>query len=62
MPKRKKRLQKGIESLQEQITLHEQKLRLAQEEGLEELADYYGLEIAAKKKTLRERQEILDNQ
>ncbi len=39
--KRKKRLAKGIESLQEQIEIHEGKLREAVEEGDEDLARYY---------------------
>ncbi len=40
MTKRKKRLEKGIESLEIQIKLHEQKKKLAEELGQEELLGY----------------------
>ena len=62
MTNRKKRLSKGIESLQEQIEIHECKKSKAEEEGLSELRDYYEKEILAKKKTLEEKQKILDKQ
>ncbi|MEK6907214.1 MAG: hypothetical protein AABW45_01685 [Nanoarchaeota archaeon] len=45
MPNRKKRLKKGIESLQKQILLHEEKLKKAKKEGKLELADYYEKEV-----------------
>ena len=45
MTKRKKRLQKGIESLEEQIKIHEEKRMNAIEEGKIELADYYVKEV-----------------
>ena len=60
MASRKKRLQKGIESLEKQIKLHEEKLRRAEEEDNIELAEYYRKEIAAKKKDKEEKQRILD--
>ena len=41
MTNRKKRLKKGIDSLSEKITLHEEKMRTAADEGNIELADYY---------------------
>lgn len=41
MPSRKRRLKKGIESLQKQILLHEEKLKHAEKEGKLELAGYY---------------------
>ncbi|MDO8460643.1 MAG: hypothetical protein Q7S74_06025 [Nanoarchaeota archaeon] len=50
MTNRKKRLQKGIESLEEQIRIHEEKRRQAMEEGKIELADYYDKEIISKSK------------
>ena len=62
MAKRKKRLQKGIDSLREQIRLHEDKLKHAKEEGMEELVDYYNREIEAKRKTLKEKEDILEKQ
>ena len=39
--KRKKRLQKGIESLENQLKIHEEKLDKAVEESDEDLIDYY---------------------
>ena len=41
MANRKKRLQKGIESLEKQIKLHEEKLKKAEKEDNIELAEYY---------------------
>ncbi len=43
--KRKKRLEKGIESLEEQKEIHEEKKRKAHEEGKVELEGYYEREI-----------------
>ena len=60
MANRKKRLQKGIESLEAQIKLHEEKLIKAEEEDNIELAEYYKKEIAAKKKDKDEKQRILN--
>ena len=60
MANRKKRLQKGIESLEAQIKLHEEKLIKAEEEDDIELAEYYKKEIAAKKKDKDEKQRILN--
>lgn len=55
MPKRKKRLKKGIESLEEQIEYHKLKLAEAREKDNFELEEYYqkeiqSLEIAKKRK------------
>ena len=60
MANRKKRLQKGIESLEAQIKLHEEKLIKAEEEDNIELSEYYKKEIAAKKKDKDEKQRILN--
>ena len=60
MANRKKRLQKGIESLEKQIGIHEEKLRRAEKGENIELAGYYKKEIAAKKKDKEEKQRILD--
>lgn len=60
MTNRKKRLQKGIKSLEKQIKLHEEKLREAQKEDSIELAEYYKKEIAAKKRDKEEKQRILN--
>ena len=45
MTNRKKRLEKGINSIDEQIVLHEEKKKKALELGQEELARYYEREI-----------------
>ncbi|MEM3126618.1 MAG: hypothetical protein QW331_00920 [Candidatus Woesearchaeota archaeon] len=59
MVNRKKRLQKGIESLEEQLKIHEEKLKKAEKEDNIELASYYRKEIAAKKKDKEEKERIL---
>ena len=43
--KRKKRLEKGIESIQHEIDIHKDKLKEAEAKGLEELTDYYERDI-----------------
>ncbi len=60
MVNRKKRLQKGIESIGKQIKLHEEKLMKAGKEGHIELTTYYKKEIIAKKEDLKKKQKILD--
>jgi len=60
MTNRKKRLQKGIESLDKQIKLHEGKLNKAEEDDSIELANYYKKEIESKKKDKEEKQRMLD--
>ena len=60
MVNRKKRLQKGIESLEKQIKLHEEKLKKAEEDDNIELASYYKKEIEAKRKDKEEKQRMLD--
>ncbi len=45
MVNRKKRLKKGIGSIEEEIELHREKRRKAIEDGKIELSDYYGKEI-----------------
>lgn len=42
---RKKRLRKGIGSLEEQISEHAEKMRAAETKGAQELVDYYRKEI-----------------
>lgn len=59
MANRKKRLQKGIESLGRQIRLHEEKLQKAEEEDNIGLTEYYKKEIAAKKNDKEEKQRLL---
>ncbi len=62
MTDRKKRLKKGINSMMEQIELHQEKKKLAEEKNNEELVRYYEKEIQAKEKTKEEKQAILDKQ
>lgn len=50
MTNRKKRLQKGINSLNKQIKIHEEKRKQAIKEGKIELAEYYDKEILSKSK------------
>ena len=45
MVKRKKRLSRGIESIDKQIELHEEKKKKAHNKGNIELEQYYGKEI-----------------
>jgi pyruvate-formate lyase len=59
---RKKRLKKRIESLKEQIEIHEKKREQAEKQDMQELAEYYGREIKAKKRTLDESQKMFDKQ
>lgn len=58
MPNRKKRLEKGIQSISEQIEIHEGKLNQAEEQGMIELMKYYEKEITSLKKAkeLKEKQ------
>jgi len=58
MPNRKKRLEKGIQSISEQIELHEDKLKQAEEQGMIELMEYYEKEITS----LRNAKEIKEKQ
>ena len=60
MTNRKKRLKKGIESLEKQIDLHGEKLRKAEEDNNLELAGYYKKEIDSKKKDLEEKERLLE--
>ncbi len=62
MVNRKKRLRKGIFSLQEQIKIHEQKKIEAEEEGDEELARYYNKEISTLNKNKEKKENQLEKQ
>ena len=59
MANRKKRLRKGIGSLQKQIELHEQKLKQAEKEGKLELAGYYEKEIKNMRKYMGKKEKSL---
>ena len=54
---RKKRLEKGIESIEEQIKLHESKLKEAEEAGEEELMEYYRKDIDRLEKQGKQKEE-----
>lgn len=60
MVKRKKRLEKGIGSIEEQIKIHGKKKILAEELGQEELVGYYTKEILALEKRKKDREEKRD--
>ena len=45
MPKREKRLKKGIESIEEQIEIHKNKFKKAKEDNEEYLEKYYEKEL-----------------
>ncbi len=60
MTNRKKRLQRGIASLEKQLAIHEEKLRKAEEKDSPELAGYYKNELEAKKKDLEEKKRPLE--
>ena len=59
MVNRKKRLKKGVDSLEKQIEIHEEKLKQATEEGKIELADYYKKELASKGEAKKKKEEQL---
>jgi hypothetical protein len=62
MVKRKKKLKKGIDSIQEQIDLHKEKKSLAEDSGNEELVEYYTKELEAKERTKKEKEAMLEKQ
>lgn len=59
MTNRKKRLEKGIESLNEQIRIHEEKKTEAIKEGNIELEDYYNKELKGIKKSKVNKEKLL---
>jgi len=59
MTNRKKRLIKGVESLEKQLILHKEKLEKARKEGKLELVDYYEKEIEAKEKDKEKKKRLL---
>jgi hypothetical protein len=56
---RKKRLEKGIKSIIEQIKVHEGKLKEADEAGQEELVDYYHKDISRLEKQKEQKEDKL---
>lgn len=59
MVNRKKRLERGIASLEEQLRLHEEKLQRAMEDDNDALAGYYRKELSAKQRDLDEKKRLL---
>ena len=62
MTKRRKRLEKGIESLERQIRLHLNKRDAAFEEGKKELAGYFEKEISALEERRLDRKRKLERE
>ena len=60
MVNRKKRLEKGIQSIEEQIKIHEEKMKTTQEEGNLELEGYYEKEINKFKNEIQKKSKQLD--
>jgi hypothetical protein len=56
---RKKKLKKGIDSIEKQIALHEEKLKKAEEKNKFELVGYYTKEILAKRHDVEEKKRLL---
>ena len=56
MANRKKRLEKGIASLNAQIKIHEEKIARAIEEGNLDLEEYYQKEIKSLKKVIERKE------
>ena len=60
MVNRKKKLKKGIESIEEQIKIHEEKRQKALKEDKLELVEYYDKEIEQNKKDKAEKERLLE--
>ena len=60
MVKRRKRLDKGIASIEHTITIHEQRRERAHNEGNILLADYLDKEVEALKKRKENREQMRD--
>lgn len=60
MTNRKKRLKKGIISIEEQIILHEEKKRKAEDEGNYDLAEYHAKEIIGMENARDRKEDMLD--
>ena len=57
---RRKRLEKGIESIEKQIKVHEEKLREVEEAGQEELVTYYHKDISRLEKQKEQKEDKLE--
>lgn len=59
LAKRSKRLRKGIESIERQMSLHEEKRTRAREQKNEPLDEYYRKEIARLKREREKKEQLL---
>tara|TARA_Y100000310_G_C20671313_1_gene810467 strand:- start:1723 stop:1908 length:186 start_codon:yes stop_codon:yes gene_type:complete len=59
MTSRKKRLKKGISSIEEQIKIHEKKKEEAEKEGMIERVVYYEKEIEGLEKQKKQKDEMM---
>jgi hypothetical protein len=57
---RKKRLEKGIESVEEQIKIYREKLKEAEDAGQEELVSYYQKDISRLEKQKEQKEDKLE--
>ncbi len=62
MTKRKKRLEKGLATIEETICIHEQRKKAAHDEGDTYLEEYFDKEIEALTKRKQNREEMLGKQ
>lgn len=60
MVNRKKRLKKGIESLEKQLEIHKEKKKKAEKEGHIELVYYYEKEILSKEEAKKRKEDLLE--
>ena len=58
---RRKRLERGIESIEKQIKVHEEKLREAEAAGQEELVTYYLKDISRLEKQKEQKENKLED-
>ena len=58
--KRQKRLEKGIESLQKQIEIHKEKLKIAMEKGNQDLIKYYEKDLTNLENEEKKKREKVD--
>ncbi len=59
MPNRKKRLEKGIESIKKEIEKHKQKRARAISEGDEGLSEYYDKEVEGMEDQINRKKDII---
>jgi hypothetical protein len=60
MSNRKKRLKKGLDSIEEQILLHKQKQNESENKGEIEMVEYYKKEIEGLEKTKDKKKTMLE--